>query len=157
MLTHSDMLQSTFDAVDELFGSWDEMRRTGLGISDGRMDAFRSAVLTKKFSVRVVKNAPDSTMSVPKIAHSVIVSSRNTTPRKTATIGIRYVTIDVLTAPTRPLSSAASANAIPGTSSSKCDAGNHGTPHRIRYLLFLLPRKVLREPQRRAGHFGQLE
>ena len=47
MLTHSDMLQSTFDAVNELFGSWDEMRRTGLGISDGRMDAFRSAVLTK--------------------------------------------------------------------------------------------------------------
>jgi len=41
------MLQSTFDAVNELFGSWDEMRRTGLGISDGRMDAFRSAVLTK--------------------------------------------------------------------------------------------------------------
>ena len=47
MLTHSDMLQSTFDAVNELFGSWDEMRRTGLGISDERMDAFRSAVLTK--------------------------------------------------------------------------------------------------------------
>ena len=47
MLTHSDMLQSTFDAVNELFGSWDEMRRTGLGISDERMNAFRSAVLTK--------------------------------------------------------------------------------------------------------------
>ena len=47
MLTHSDMLQSTFDAVNELFGSWDEMRRTGLGISDERMNAFRSAVLTE--------------------------------------------------------------------------------------------------------------
>ena len=47
MLTHSDMLQSTFDAVNELFGSWDEMRRTGLGISDERMNAFRSVVLTK--------------------------------------------------------------------------------------------------------------
>ena len=47
MLTHSDMLQSTFDAVNELFGSWDEMRRTELGISDERMNAFRSVVLTK--------------------------------------------------------------------------------------------------------------
>ena len=47
MLTHSDMLQSTFDAVNELFGSWDEMRRTGLGISDERMNAFRSVILTK--------------------------------------------------------------------------------------------------------------
>ena len=39
MLTHADMLQSTFDAVDELCGSWDEMRRTGLGISDEKMAA----------------------------------------------------------------------------------------------------------------------
>ena len=45
MLTHTDMLQATFDAVDELYGSWDEMRRQGLQISDERMEAFRSAVL----------------------------------------------------------------------------------------------------------------
>ncbi len=47
MLTHADMLQSTFDAVDELYGSWDEMRRTGLGISDEKMAAFCEAVLVK--------------------------------------------------------------------------------------------------------------
>ena len=34
-----------FDAVDELFGSWDEMRREGLKISDERMNAFRDFVL----------------------------------------------------------------------------------------------------------------
>ncbi len=45
MLTHTDMLQATFDAVDELYGSWDEMRRQGLQISDERMEAFRSTVL----------------------------------------------------------------------------------------------------------------
>ena len=45
MLTHADMLQATFDAVDESFGSWDEMRRQGLQISDERMEMFRSFVL----------------------------------------------------------------------------------------------------------------
>ena len=45
MLTHADMLQASFDAVDELFGSWDEMRREGLKISDERMNAFRDFVL----------------------------------------------------------------------------------------------------------------
>ena len=45
MLTHADMLQATFDAIDESFGSWDEMRRQGLQISDERMEMFRSFVL----------------------------------------------------------------------------------------------------------------
>lgn len=50
MLTHVDMLQSTFDAVDEKFGSWDEMRRDGLKISDERMDAFRGFALERTSS-----------------------------------------------------------------------------------------------------------
>lgn len=45
MSTDASMLQATFDAVADTYGTWHELRRAGLGISDARLETFKQAVL----------------------------------------------------------------------------------------------------------------
>jgi len=46
MLTHRDMIQATFTAVAEKYGTWHNLRRVALSISDTQLEAFKSHVLT---------------------------------------------------------------------------------------------------------------
>ena len=45
MLTHKDMIQATFTAVAETFGTWHDLRREALDISDAKLETFKSHVL----------------------------------------------------------------------------------------------------------------
>ena len=46
MLTHRDMIQATFNAVADNYGTWHDLRREALGISDDQLEIFKSHVLT---------------------------------------------------------------------------------------------------------------
>ena len=48
MLTHRDMIQATFNAVAENYGTWHNLRREALGVSDDQLEVFKSYVLTEK-------------------------------------------------------------------------------------------------------------
>ena len=48
MLTHRDMIQATFTAVADNYGTWHDLRREALRISDNQLDIFKSHVLTEK-------------------------------------------------------------------------------------------------------------
>ena len=48
MLTHRDMIQATFTAVADNYGTWHDLRREALHISDNQLEAFKSHVLTEK-------------------------------------------------------------------------------------------------------------
>ena len=45
MLTHKDMIQATFTAVAETFGTWHDLRREALDVSDAKLETFKSHVL----------------------------------------------------------------------------------------------------------------
>lgn len=45
MLTHYDMINATFTAVTETFGTWHNLRREAFGITDEALEAFRENVL----------------------------------------------------------------------------------------------------------------
>ena len=48
MLTHRDMIQATFTAVADNYGTWHDLRREALRISDNQLETFKSHVLTEK-------------------------------------------------------------------------------------------------------------
>ena len=48
MLTHRDMIHATFNAVAENYGTWHNLRREALGVSDDQLEVFKSYVLTEK-------------------------------------------------------------------------------------------------------------
>lgn len=45
MLTHRDMIQATFTAVADTFGTWHNLRRDALSITDAQLETFQAHVL----------------------------------------------------------------------------------------------------------------
>ena len=45
MLTHRDMIQATFTAVEATYGNWHNLRRRALGVSDKQLETFKTNVL----------------------------------------------------------------------------------------------------------------
>ena len=45
MLTHYDMINATFTAVTDTFGTWHNLRREAFGITDEALETFRENVL----------------------------------------------------------------------------------------------------------------
>jgi len=42
------MIQATFNAVADNYGTWHNLRREALGVSDDQLEVFKSYVLTEK-------------------------------------------------------------------------------------------------------------
>ena len=48
------MIQATFNAVADNYGTWHNLRREALGVSDDQLEVFKSYVLTEKISIRAL-------------------------------------------------------------------------------------------------------